>query len=105
MESTDFTRKIDAFGKERKEKRRQEWETMKQFLSTLKHSKNKQFKQPDKEKGEVVYSQIAHDMEQTRDVMRRSLSRASTISAEDKQMALTEEEFSMIKRKMDKIDQ
>ena len=32
------------------------------------------------------------------------MSRASTISAEEKHMALTEKEFSMIKQKMDKID-
>ena len=32
------------------------------------------------------------------------MSRASTISAEEQQMALTEKEFSMIKKKMDKID-
>ena len=32
------------------------------------------------------------------------MSRASTISAEEKQMALTEKEFAMIRQKMDKID-
>ena len=32
------------------------------------------------------------------------MSKASTISAEEKHMALTEKEFSMIKQKMDKID-
>ena len=32
------------------------------------------------------------------------MSRASTISAEERQMALTEKEFFMIKQKMDKID-
>ena len=74
-------------------------------MDALKQSRIKEFKQPDKEEREVVYSQIAHDMEKTRDVLQRSMSRASTISAEDQQMALTEKEFSMIKRKMDKIDQ
>ena len=43
-------------------------------------------------------------MERTRNVVRNSISRASTISAEEQQMALTEKEFSMIKKKMDKID-
>ena len=43
-------------------------------------------------------------MEKTRDVVQRSMSRASTISAEEKHMALMEKEFSMIKQKMDKID-
>ena len=37
-------------------------------------------------------------------MVRNSISRASTISAEEQQMALTEKEFSMIKKKMDKID-
>ena len=53
----------------------------------------------------MVYSQIAQDMEKTRDVVRRSMSQASTISAEERQMALMEREFSMIQKKMDKIDQ
>ena len=86
-----------------KEKRKQEWESQKQALDALKQSRIKQFKQPDKEEREVVYSQIAHDMEKTRDVMQRSMSQASTISAEDQQMALTEKEFSMIKRKRIKL--
>ena len=32
------------------------------------------------------------------------MSRASTISTEEKQMALTEKEFAMIRQKMDRID-
>ena len=66
--------------------------------------KQSKHKQPEKEEREVVYSQIAHDMEKTRNMVQRSISRASTISAEEQQMALTEKEFSMIKKKMDKID-
>ena len=72
-------------------------------MDALKERK-KQLKQPNKEESKVVYSQIAQDMEKTRDVVRRSMSRASTISAEERQMALTEKEFSMIRQKMDKID-
>ena len=37
-------------------------------------------------------------------MVRSAISQASTISAEEQQMALTEKEFSMIKKKMDKID-
>ena len=73
-------------------------------MNALEQSKSKQPKQPNKEEGEVVYSQIAQDMEKTRDVVQRSMTRASTISAEEQQMALTVKEFSMIKKKMDKID-
>ena len=76
----------------------------KQALHALKQSKSKQPKPPNKEEREVVYSQIAQGMEKTRDVVQRSMSRASTISAEEQQMASTEKEFSMIKKKMDKID-
>ena len=47
---------------------------------------------------------MAQSLEKTRNVVRNSISRASTISAEEQQMALTEKEFSMIKKKMDKID-
>ena len=50
-----------------KEKRRQEWESHKQALNALKQSK--QPKQPNKEEREVVYSQIAQDIEKTRDVV------------------------------------
>ena len=77
--SVDLTRRIDTFCKEQKEKRRQEWETQQQLLHALEQSKGKQLK-PDKKEREVVYSQIAQDMEKTRDVVRRSMSRASTIS-------------------------
>ena len=66
--------------------------------------KQSKHKQPEKEEREVVYSQIAQNMEKTRNVVQRSISRASTISAEEQQIALTEKEFSMIKKKMDKTD-
>ena len=102
--STDLTRRINTFCKERKQKRRQEWESHRKALNMMKQSKGKQPKQPDKKEREVVYSQIAQNMEKMRNVVRSSISRASTISAEEQQMALTEKEFSMIKKKMDKID-
>ena len=70
----------------------------------MKESKGKHMKQPDKKEREVAYSQMAQNMEKTRNVVRNSISRASTISMEERQMALTEKEFSMIKKKMDKVD-
>ena len=70
----------------------------------MKQSKGKQHKQPEKKEREVVYSQIAQNMEKTWNVVRSSISHASTISAEVRQMALTEKEFTMIKKNMDKID-
>ena len=49
----------------------------------MKQSKGKQPKQPDKEEREVIYSQMAQNMEKMRNVVRSSLSQASTISAEE----------------------
>ena len=71
----------------------------------MKESKGKHPKQPDEKEREAAYSQMTQNMERTRNVVRNSISRASTISAEERQMALTEKEFSVIKKKMDKIDQ
>ena len=67
--STDLTRRINAFCKEQKEKRRKERESHKQVLSALKQNKSKQSIQPGKEEREIVYSQLAHDMEKARDVV------------------------------------
>ena len=67
--SSDLTRRINNFCKEQKEKRRQEWESHKQTLNALKQHKDKQLKQPDPKEREVVYSQIAQNMEKARDVV------------------------------------
>ena len=66
-----------------------------------KKGKKQQLKKPHKEEKKAVYSWIAQNMEKTRDIFWRSMSRASTISTEEKQMALTEKEFDMIRQKMD----
>ena len=81
--SMDLTKRIDAFCKQQKEKRRKERESHKVFLGTLIQKKSKPTVQPMKEDGDIVYSQLSHSMEKTRDVVQRSLSRASTISAEE----------------------
>ena len=101
---TDLSGRIYAFCRERKEKREQEWESHKVALVKIKESKGKHPKQPDKKEREATYSQMAQNMKRTRNVVRNSISQASTISAEEQQMALTEKEFSMIKKKMDKIN-
>ena len=99
--SIDLEKRIDMHCNEQKEKRRQERESHKQTLDTLRERKKQQ---PVKEDDKVIYSQIAQNMEKTRDVIQRSMSRTSTISTEERQMALTKKEFTMIKPKMDKID-
>ena len=67
--SVDLARRIENYCKEQKEKRRQEWESHKQALDALKERKKQQLKQPNKEESKAVYSQIAQDMEKTRDVV------------------------------------
>ena len=48
---------------------------------------------------------MLHNLERTRAMVRNTISRAYTISAEEYQMTLTKADFLVIKRKMDKIDQ
>ena len=71
---TDLTGRSHAFCKEQKEKTKQEWESHKIALDVMKGSKGKHPKQPNKEDDEVVYSQIAQNMEKTRNVVRNSIS-------------------------------
>ena len=65
------------------EKRKQEWESLKIALDKMKESMRKHPKQADEKEREVTYSQMAQNMERTRTVVRNSISRASTISAEE----------------------
>ena len=48
---------------------------------------------------------MVQSLEKTRSMVRNSVSRASTISAEEHQLTLMEDDFMVIQRKMDKIDQ
>ena len=102
---TDLSSRIWAFCKDQKEKRKDEWESIKVVLDKMKESKGKSHKQQVEEERDAAYSQMAQNVERTRAMVRNSMSRASTISAEEQQLALTEENFSAIKKKMDKIDQ
>ena len=104
LPSMDLTRQIDLFCREQKEKRKTEKEAHKMILDAFDKTKSKQSIPPRTEERERVYSQMAQDMEKTREVVRRTMSQSSTISVKERQMALTEREFRMIKRKMDKID-
>ena len=48
---------------------------------------------------------MLQNLERTRAVVRSSISKASTISDEECQLALTEDDFIAIQSKMDKTDQ
>ena len=71
---TDLLGRIQAFCKEQKEKRKQEWESLKIVVDKMKKSKGKHPKQPDKKEREVTFSQMAQNMERTRTVVRNSIS-------------------------------
>ena len=51
-----------------------------------------------------MYAQMLQNLERTRAAVRSSISKASTISDEECQLALTEDDFLTIQWKMDRID-
>ena len=80
---TDLSSRIRAFCKEWNEKRKHEWESLRVALDKMKESKGKHHKQQVEKERDVAYSQIAQNVERTRNMVRNSVSRASTISAEE----------------------
>ena len=83
MHLPDLSSRIWAFCKEWKEKRKHEWESIKVALDKLKESKGKCQKQQVEEERDAAYSQMAQNVERTRAMVRNSISRVSTISAEE----------------------
>ena len=80
-------------------------ETHKMTLNSLKEKKEKQYQQQSQKEKDAVYARMLHNLERTRAVVRNFISYASTILAEEHQLTLTETDFLVIKRNMDKIDQ
>ena len=103
--STNLPNRIQAFCQEWKEKRKYKWESIRVAVEKMKESKEKYHKQQAKQERDAAYAQMVQNVEKTRAMVRNSVSRASTISAEECQLALTEDDFLAIQKKMDKIDQ
>ena len=101
--SKNLQKTIQNFCQEQKDKRKYEWESLKVALEKMKESKGKH--QQTQEERYAVYAQMLQNLERTRAAVRNSISRASTISAKERQLTLTEDNFLIIQRKMDKIDQ
>ena len=78
---------------------------LKVALEKMKESKEKHHIQQAQEERDAAYAQMAQSLEKTRAMIRNSVSRASTISAEECQLTLMEDDFKVIQRKMDRIDQ
>ena len=77
----------------------------KMTLNSIKEKKEKQYQQQSQKERDAVYARMLHNLERTRAMVRNTISRASTILAEEYQMTLTEADFHVIKSKMNKIDQ
>ena len=103
--SANLPKRIQTFCQDQKEKRKPKWESLKVALEKMKESKEKCHIQQAQEERDATYAQMVQNLEKTRTMVRNSVSRASTISGEDHQLTLTEDDFLAIQRKMDKIDQ
>ena len=103
--SANLPERIQTFCQEQKENRKHEWESLKVALEKMKESKEKWCNQIAQEERDSTYAQMVQNLEKTRAIVRNSVNRASTISAEEHQLTLTEDDFLAIQRKMDKIDQ
>ena len=103
--SIDLPQRIHTFCQEQREKRRHEWESLKVALEKMKESKEKHCVQQAQEERDAMYTQMVQSLEKTRAMVRNSVSRASTISPEKHQLTLMEDDFMVIQRKMNKIDQ
>ena len=80
---TNLSGRIRAFCKEWKEKRKHEWESIKVALDKMKESKGKYHKQQVEEERDAAYSEMVQNVERMGAMVRSSISRASTISAEE----------------------
>ena len=97
--SIDLPQRIHTFCQEWREKRRHEWESLKVALEKMKESKEKCHVHQAQEERDATYAQMAQSLEKTRAMVRNSVSRASTISAEEHQLTLTEDDFMVIQKK------
>ena len=104
IEEDSLAREIQEYCSTEQEHHQYEKETHYAMLDSMKDYKIKQ-RQLEKRKRDEIYKQMTGNLEKVRAIARESLSRASTISVEECQMALTKTDFRTIKEKMNKIDQ
>ena len=104
IEPESLSKRIHNYCQERKDNRKHEWETHKTTLNSIKEKKEKQYQQQTQKDRDAIYARMLDNLERTRALVRNSISRAPTISAEEYHLTLTENDFLVIKRKMDKIE-
>ena len=105
LEDESLSRRIQDYCSRMKDHRRYEKDTHQVTMSSIKEYKERQQWQKSQKERDEVYTGMSQNLERVREVARGTLSRASTISAEERQMALMETDFITIKEKMNKIDQ
>ena len=98
-------KEVQEYCQKNKTRRKQEWESHRTSLEGYGRHKEQQKQQQSQEEQDVSYAQMLQDFEQTRAVVRSTISRASTISDEDCKMKLTEDDFIIVQQKIDRIDQ
>ena len=104
LEEESLSRKIQEYCSREQERCQYEKETHYAMLDSMIDNKIKQ-RQLEKRERDEIYKQMTSNLEKVRAIARDSLSRASTILVEERQMALSETDFLNIKDKMNKIDQ
>ena len=103
VEEDSLAREIQEYCSREQEHHQYDKETHYAMLDSMIDNKMKQ-RQLEKRKRDEIYKQMTSNLEKVRAIARESLSRASTISVEERQMALSETDFLNIKEKMNKID-
>ena len=104
LEEDDLYKRICDYCSRIEDHQKCEKDTHYVTLNSIKEYKARQEQQGKKDRDEV-YQKMSQNLERVREVARHTLSRASTISAEEHQMKLSETDFINIKEKMNKIDQ
>ena len=103
FEEGSLSREIQEYCSREQERRQYEKETHYAMLDSMIDNKIKQ-RQVEKRERDEIYKQMTSNLKKVRAIARDSLSKASTISVEERQMALTKTDFRNIKEKMNKID-
>ena len=104
LEEESLSREIQEYCSRMHEHCRYEKETHYVILDSMKEHKVRQRQQGKRERDEI-YKRMSRNLESVGEVARNTFSRASTISVEEHQMALSAIDFHNIKEKMKKIDQ
>ena len=105
LENEGLLRRIQDYCLRIKDHRRCKKDIHQVTLSSIKEYKEKQQQQKSQKERDEIYAKMSQNLKRVREIVGGTLSRASTISVEEQQLALTEANFITIKEKMNKIDQ